>query len=90
MVSDDGFKLLQGTPKTISKTADSGKTITSYFCGDCGTTLYRDAGSFPGSKIIKAGVLDDLDALNKAKPGLELYSKRRVEWVPEAPGAKQT
>ncbi|KAH7062560.1 Mss4-like protein [Macrophomina phaseolina] len=89
VVPEDGFKLLQGTPKSISKTGDSGNTITSHFCGDCGTTLYRDGGIFPGSKIIKAGVLDDLDALNKAKPTTELYVKRRVEWVPEMPGAQQ-
>lgn len=90
VIPEDGFKLVQGTPKSISKTGDSGNTITSYFCGDCGTTLYRDGGLFPGKKIVKAGVLDDLDALNKAKPTTELYVKHRVDWVPETPGAQQS
>jgi hypothetical protein len=48
-----------GSPKTISKVADTGKTITSHFCGDCGTTLFRTGDSFPGAVIIKAGILDD-------------------------------
>ncbi|OJD29179.1 glutathione-dependent formaldehyde-activating protein [Diplodia corticola] len=90
IVSEDGFKVTQGTTKTISKTGDSGNTITSHFCGDCGTTLYRETGLFAGSKIVKAGVLDDYDALNKAKPALELYTKHRVNWVPETAGAQQT
>ena len=37
------FKLVSGTPKEISKTADSGKKINSAFCGDCGTTMFREA-----------------------------------------------
>ena len=53
---------MTGSPKTISKTADSGKSITSEFCPDCGTTLFRWGDAFGGKdgmKIIKAGVLDD-------------------------------
>ena len=30
------FNVTAGTPKEFSKTADSGKEITSCFCGDCG------------------------------------------------------
>ena len=33
IIPDDGFKITSGKPKTISKKADSGNTITSYFCG---------------------------------------------------------
>lgn len=53
---------MAGSPKTISKTADSGKEITSEFCGDCGTTLFRWGDAFGGKdgmRIIKAGILDD-------------------------------
>ncbi|KAL0260253.1 hypothetical protein SLS55_003938 [Diplodia seriata] len=89
VVPEDGFKVTQGTPKTISKTGDSGNTITSHFCGDCGTTLFREGGAFAGARIVKAGVLDDYDALNKAKPAAELYAKHRANWVPETPGAQQ-
>lgn len=32
IVNEDGFKVTQGTPKTISKKADGGNEITSHFC----------------------------------------------------------
>lgn len=36
VVPSQQFKLVSGAPKEITKTADSGKPITSCFCGDCG------------------------------------------------------
>ncbi|KAI1763386.1 Mss4-like protein [Hypoxylon sp. FL1150] len=73
IVPGAGFKVLSGTPKTLTKKADSGKDITSHFCGDCGSTLYRDGPSFGDNKVIKVGVLDDPKALDEAKPDDELY-----------------
>jgi len=88
VVPDDGFKV-QGTPKTISKTADGGNEITSHFCGDCGSTLFRTSKTFGENKVVKAGVMDDADALDKAKPGAELYKENKVGWVPDTAGAAQ-
>ena len=87
-VPEDGFKILTGSPKSISKTADSGNEITSYFCGDCGSTMWRDGASFPGLKIVKAGTLDEVDQLEGAKPGVELFEPRRVGWVQAIPGTE--
>jgi len=87
VVPEDNFKLVSGQPKPISKQADTGKKITSHFCGDCGSTLFRDGESFPGMKIIKAGVLDDPSALDKvAKPQVELFSESRVPWIAKVGG----
>jgi len=86
------FKILSGTPKEISKIADSGKEITSSFCGDCGTTLWRHGDAFggrDGMRLIKAGILDDLNVINSIKPGAELFSPERVSWVPAVDGAGQ-
>ena len=82
---EEGLKVT-GSPKPISKTADTGKTITSHFCGDCGTTLFRDGDTFPGKKIIKVGIMDDVNALNDAKPAIELFSEHRVSWIPAVEG----
>jgi hypothetical protein len=78
-----------GKPKEISKTADTGKKITSHFCPDCGTTLYRTGESFPGAVIIKAGVLDDPNFPNNNVPGGELFVGSRVNWNSEINGAQQ-
>jgi len=89
MVPTDGFKVT-GSPKAITTSeTDSGNSITSYFCPDCGSTLYRDGESNPALKVVKVGVLDDYEALNTAKPAAELFVKHRVEWVPEMEGAGQ-
>ncbi|KAK5636306.1 hypothetical protein RRF57_012018 [Xylaria bambusicola] len=89
IVAGPNFKLLSGTPKSIAKTAASGKEIVSHFCGDCGSTLFRDGPSFGDGKVIKVGTLDDINALDDAKPALELFASHRVNWVAEIPGAVQ-
>lgn len=92
MVPVANFKILSGTPKEISKTADSGKSITSSFCGDCGTTLWRHGDAFggiDGMRIIKAGILDDVNVINSIKPGAELFAPERIAWVPAVEGAGQ-
>ena len=63
IVPGDGFSVTAGTPKTIAKKADSGSQITSHFCGDCGSTLWRDGPTFGDGKVIKVGVMDDVNAL---------------------------
>lgn len=88
MVPGDDFKVT-GKPKVYTKTADSGKTIHSYFCGECGSTLYRDGDNFPGMKVVKVGVLDGKNELNDAKPNVELFAPTRPNWVAELPGAEQ-
>lgn len=80
---------MTGNPKAFTKTADSGKKITSYFCGDCGSTLYRDGENFPGMKIVKAGVLDGKDVLNESKPNVELFAPTRPKWIAALDGAEQ-
>jgi len=89
IIPGDGFEVTSGSPKTFAKKADSGNTITSHFCGDCGSTLWRDGETFGPNKVIKVGVMDDVNALNSAKPGLELYVPERVSWVSGISGAEQ-
>ncbi|KAK5309994.1 hypothetical protein LTR70_009817 [Exophiala xenobiotica] len=92
VVPSQQFKVLSGTPKEISKAADSGGKITSCFCADCGTTLYRYGDTFggiDGMMIVKAGILDDVNVINSTKPGAELYAPGRVQWVAALEGANQ-
>ncbi len=88
MVPTSGLRVVAGTPKTFSKTADSGKTITSHFCGDCGSTLFRQCETFGASTAVKAGIIDGPGALDASRPTAELFAPRRVAWVPEIPGTE--
>lgn len=86
---EEGFSVTSGKPKSYTKKSDSGREITSQFCGDCGSTLFRDGAAFPGAKVVKVGVMDDMDALDNAKPAVELYAPQRVNWVPATGNADQ-
>ncbi|KAB8737517.1 hypothetical protein FH972_026476 [Carpinus fangiana] len=89
VVPEKGFEVT-GNPKTFKKTADSGSAITSFFCGDCGNTLFREAVAFPGMKIVKAGVLDDKGAMDSVKPAVELFASERIPWVAQVRLALQS
>ncbi|KAI4139103.1 MAG: hypothetical protein LQ341_004355, partial [Variospora aurantia] len=80
------LSLVSGAPKTMSKRTDKGNTITSYFCGECGTTLWRESDGIEGIKIVKAGILDEM---SDRPPDQELYSDRRAAWLPAIEGAEQ-
>ncbi|KAF2003661.1 hypothetical protein P154DRAFT_486304 [Amniculicola lignicola CBS 123094] len=83
------FKILQGIPKQFAKTANSENKMTSFFCGDCGSTMWRQTKAFEKGLIIKVGTLDHVDALSNAEPEVELFSPRRVAWVNAIPKAFQ-
>lgn len=46
-VPTSALQLVSGTPKQYSKRTDAGNSITSYFCGDCGVTLWRQSSGYP-------------------------------------------
>ncbi|KAL5344277.1 hypothetical protein ACLOAV_010781 [Pseudogymnoascus australis] len=82
-VLDKNFTLVSGTPKQFTKTADSGSEITSHFCGDCGTTLWRSGIFFPGGKIVKSGIMDDPKWQGEQRPVGELFAESKTAWLPE-------
>ena len=80
---------VEGTPKTFASTANSGSAVTSYFCGNCGVTMYRAGSGMPGMIFVKAGVLDDPNALNSFVPQGEIFVSRRTKWLAPIVGASQ-
>ncbi|KAF2767351.1 hypothetical protein EJ03DRAFT_315958 [Teratosphaeria nubilosa] len=89
IVPGEGFEVTSGQPKTITKKADSGNDITSYFCGDCGTTLFRGGATFGQNKVVKVGVMDDPKIIEAAKPAMELYVPQRASWLAPVAGSQQ-
>lgn len=81
--------MTSGQPKTWTKKADSGSDVTTSFCGDCGTNMWRETATFGDNRVVKVGILDDLEALNELKPGVELYAPQRVSWLQAQEGAAQ-
>lgn len=59
LVPADSVKLKQGKPAQYAKTGDSGKTVTRFFCSNCGSTLWSEGEVIPGIRILKIGAFDD-------------------------------
>lgn len=56
--------------------------ITSHFCPNCGTTLYRTGGSpqVAGLVGLRSGCLDDQTAIRENAPTVEVYVDKRAAW----------
>uniref|UniRef100_A0A8H7K4K1 CENP-V/GFA domain-containing protein n=1 Tax=Bionectria ochroleuca TaxID=29856 RepID=A0A8H7K4K1_BIOOC len=80
---------LEGNPKTYAMKGGSGQLVTNYFCANCGVTLYREGEVMPGTLFVKAGVLDDIQAVNQLRPHGEIFVRARPDWVTPVAGASQ-
>ncbi|KAL9046713.1 MAG: hypothetical protein Q9206_007011, partial [Seirophora lacunosa] len=74
------FTLVSGNPKIKGKSTLKGNTMTSYFCGDCGTTLWRESSG------VEEGVLEEVSS---DPPKIEFFSDRRAPWLAAVEGAQQ-
>ena len=79
VVPRDGFRLTSGEPRTFTRAADSGGTVTCAFCPDCGTRIYHENHSLPGTVNVKPGTLDDTSDL---APRLHVWLASKQPWVP--------
>ncbi|KAF2853138.1 hypothetical protein T440DRAFT_419164 [Plenodomus tracheiphilus IPT5] len=89
----NAFKVTKGTPKQYTIKSESGNEMTSNFCGDCGSTMWREGGAFPGKRIIKAGAtgtLDDTSIIDDMKVNAELFAPTRPKWIAAQEGAAQS
>jgi hypothetical protein len=89
-VADTHLKHLRGRDnlKTFgqSRSIASGEKMTNYFCGTCGTLMYRVGARFPGMSILRIGTIDDFNlADTKIRPTMELFVKYRADWLHPMP-----
>ncbi|KAF2105010.1 hypothetical protein NA57DRAFT_71205 [Rhizodiscina lignyota] len=94
-VQEQNFHIDSGTPKSYAMQSDHDREITTFFCGNCGTSLYRSGGApqMNGMVGIRAVVLDDPDGTvissEEGRPMLEVYVERRPVWMPKVEGVAQ-
>lgn len=77
VVKDKDFKPT-GTAKSYSCKADSGRTITRFFCATCGSSLYSTLEKAPGVVVINVGTLEGGGEL---MPQRHTWVKRKHAWV---------
>jgi hypothetical protein len=68
---------LSGTPREHSLVADSGNNVTSGFCADCGSPLYKTTSGVPDMLFFHAATLDDPAYY---KPDIIVWSESRQPW----------
>ncbi len=83
------FSITSGSTnlKSYSTVHESGLTLKLFFCGSCGSSVYKeapDAEQFQGVVIVFAGLLDKDEGqlgLEDLKVESELWIKHRVGWL---------
>ncbi|MDP6427732.1 MAG: GFA family protein [Rhodospirillales bacterium] len=82
-VKAENFTLTKGEPNSIDIVADSGRTKTGLFCGDCGTRVCNKPGANGPQVVVKAGTLDDP---NWFRPIAHIWTRSAQGWFPFADG----
>lgn len=74
-----------GASKTFTRAADSGNSVTTHFCPDCGSTVYWELSGFPDVIAVAVGGFADPSF---PPPKVSVYEKRRHAWLAglDAPG----
>jgi hypothetical protein len=80
------FKITQGAPKRFAATADSGRTLYRYFCGDCGSPIYSHRAATPETLVVRAGTLDDSSGM---KITMNIWTRSARPWAWIDPASKQ-
>jgi hypothetical protein len=86
MIPSPGLRITQGTPKRFTVTADSGRTLHRFFCGDCGSPLYSRRELTPETTSLRIGTLDDSSGM---KITANIWTKSARPWDYIDPATKQ-
>ena len=74
------------TPKSFTRLGGSGKPMTNYFCGNCGTSISHESANSPNLVFIPAGTLDDPSWV---KPNAHIWCEEKQPWVTIPEGVPQ-
>ncbi|KAI0126740.1 RTA1 like protein-domain-containing protein [Xylariales sp. AK1849] len=88
--SGEAFRITSGTPKVASFVQEIGLVMHHSFCGDCGSTIYKETIAGPAQPfiLVQAGTIDGED-LEQVVPDVELWTSRRARWLPALTGVEQ-
>jgi hypothetical protein len=86
MIPSTGFRITHGTPKRFTKTADSGRTLHRFFCGDCGSPLFSRREVLPEITSLRIGTLDNAPPM---KITTNIWTESARPWAHIGPETKQ-
>ena len=83
VIPSAAFDLTQGTPRRYAVTADSGRTLYRFFCGDCGSPIYSQRAANPERMVVRAGSFDNPPPM-KITANIWTRSARPWSWIDPA------
>jgi len=72
-----------GPVETYELTSPSGRISRQRVCGTCHTRIYNTSSARPGLVILRAGTLDESDALDVVA---HIWVRRKQPWIAIPPG----
>lgn len=80
-----------GTPKSLTQKHEDGFNLTVFFCGNCGTVIFKqaEADTLAAVSLIQSGTLDGPAKDKISQPSSELNVKLRASWLAEVSAAGQ-
>jgi hypothetical protein len=69
---------ISGTPKEFTREAESGGTVRTYFCPNCGSTIYWKADNLPSLIGVAIGALADP---KYPAPVRSIFEQSKHDWV---------
>lgn len=88
VVKSADLRITQGTPKRYSVTADSGRLLHRFFCGDCGSPLFSRRETTPEINALRIGTLDAEHA-GGMKITAHIWTRSARSWDYIEPGTTQ-
>lgn len=81
-VAREKLTVISGAPKSHTQKHEDGFNLAVFFCGDCGTVIYKqaDADMFASISLIQSGTLDGSAKDKISQPISELNVKLRAPW----------
>jgi len=77
---------VNGKTTAWKREGESGKTLTSYFCPTCGSTVYFETDAFPGIAAVAVGNFADPDF---PPPVVSVWEETRHPWVSMPPDTRR-
>lgn len=77
---------IQGDLASHSYVADSGNTITQWFCASCGHPVYAQSSARPQFRTVRLGVLDQPHDL---RPQMAIWTEAAPPWAVFDPALEQ-
>ncbi|RFU80197.1 hypothetical protein TARUN_2007 [Trichoderma arundinaceum] len=90
-VAQDQLTVTSGSPKSHTQKHEDGFHLTVFFCGDCGTVVYKqsDAEMFANLSLVQSGTLEGPVKEKISQPSAELNVRLRASWLAEVSAAAQ-